>query len=76
MHVVNTISGICLHNGKCVSIDLRSAGHYFKLSADQRTVNAHYHSAMRLLQGLGLSRDLSRAIREFKVSADLHSPNV
>jgi TPR repeat protein len=30
---------LCLQNGKGVSIDLRSAAHYFKLSADQGKVD-------------------------------------
>jgi TPR repeat protein len=55
--------------------DLRSAAHYFQLSADQRNANARYHSEIYLLQGLRLQRDLSGAIRNFMISAELGSPD-
>jgi TPR repeat protein len=49
---------------------LKSAAHYFKLSADQGNSQGQYCSAMSLLTGSGLQCDIAAAIRYFTLSAE------
>jgi TPR repeat protein len=67
--------GFCLQSGSGISIDLRGAAHYFKLSADQGNAHGPYHYAMCLLTGSGLPRDGENAIQYFELSAESGSPD-
>jgi TPR repeat protein len=51
--------GLCLQDGEGVSIDLRNAAHYFKLSADQGNADGQCYYGICLRDGEGVSIDLS-----------------
>jgi TPR repeat protein len=52
--------GVCLH-GTGIPKDLKGAWNYFKLSADQRNADGHFPYGQYLLDGKGISIDLSGA---------------
>jgi TPR repeat protein len=68
--VVQYNYGICLQNGKGVSIDFEGAAHYLKLAADQGIAVAQFNYRLCLWNAEGVSIDFQGAAHYFKLAAD------
>jgi TPR repeat protein len=66
--------GVCLPNGNGISIDLRNAAHYLKLSADYGISDGQCEYGVGLLASEGISTDLNGAVHYLKLSADHGHP--
>jgi TPR repeat protein len=62
--------GICLANGRGVSVDLIGAAKYYKLAADQNHALAQCNYGVCLANGRGVSVDVIGAAKYYKLAAD------